>query len=192
MRVTSAVLGMVMAWSSWSASAEQTLTLSRDKYHIGNLKQHGRNPASKTVKLVRTSSTPDDVYLTFGYAYQARVCAETGQRWVPGNTVCYPGRGRYGRFGGCHSNPGRYETYCIRHEWVDQKRTREIKVRFKRTSDLHSGETETFLLTIQQEQYQSDDLDISGEAIETKREYRAKEVTSFFRKRGFEFVGKRW
>lgn len=171
--------------ASSNAGAKE-LHLNSEKINIGRLPQASNRPVNTSFSLHRDSSTPKEIYLTFRLVYKEEVCSKYEQERVliPGYQVCTGGDNNQ-----CYWEPDRYEyrDYCVSYKTLDKIQTEKIKLRFRKAAKLKRMQEETFQIDLVQKDIAKNNLDISAIPLKTTKPYEIKNVSSIFRRKGFDF-----
>ncbi|MFK7824905.1 MAG: hypothetical protein AB8G05_12155 [Oligoflexales bacterium] len=182
------IIYMIMAYGSFSIARE--INLNSDKIDLGEILQSDHETAKESITIIRDSSTPKVVLLTFSFIYKNRVCSEYKQEEIriPGYEVCSGGEGN-----DCHwvSDRVEYRDYCVNYDTLDEPETQKIKLRFRKAAKLKNDQTEIFHIVFEQKKNNSKSINISGKAIKASHPYQIKKVDSIFRRDGLDFrIGK--
>ncbi|MBT3980252.1 MAG: hypothetical protein HOE90_02800 [Bacteriovoracaceae bacterium] len=168
---------------SFSAYAEISLKLESSRIHLGEMEQLEGSTGHLVVRAIRTSETPEEVDIIVNYDYQSTRCGE----WIAGywdyswNTRNRRRNRNWRRYRTRRRHVGHWGEYpiCIFYEDVVLKKTRKIELDFEDAATLDPGEVEEFLIHLDQEKFDSDDLDISARVLESQHNYKIKVRSRF-------------
>lgn len=116
-------------------------------------------------EVVRTHKTPLRAHVKVRFSFEGEYCA-------------------YSR---TYRDPYSTYTVCNKHDWKVMHTIQTFVLHFRNAKILKEGETETYRIHLEQENYRDSQLKISGEAISNPGQYKIRKSSSFRFHSGLKF-----
>lgn len=156
------------------------LALDREEINMGTLAQPEGASAYHQILIKRDAKTPEKVVLSFNFKFLNKVCTRWERRWVWNPNRCQPYPG-YPHPACPYPGDWEEERFCVEYQDVVTPLTREMVLDFDKAYSLNGDELETFELTFLQKDYRTDEIKLTGRAVNTRGAYEIKKRGAFSR-----------